>query len=307
MPENKLMREQMEKLVQAAQNTICKGLEEIDGKHFVEDRWQRPGGGGGITRILAHGNVFEKAGVNTSIVYGDLPVQALQSMIGDKAKLLGGNQHQFYATGISLVLHAQNPMVPTVHANYRYFEIEGNDEIWWFGGGCDLTPSYLFEEDASHFHRSYKEVCDRYDLTYYPQFKQRCDEYFFIPHRGESRGIGGIFFDHLNNRGQEEIFSFVADCAQAFLNSYLPIVHRRKDMEYTEQHKSWQRLRHGRYVEFNLIYDRGTTFGLKTGGRTESILMSLPASASWEYDHKPQSGSREEKLLKVLRHPQNWV
>lgn len=301
------MREQMKNMVQAAQNTICQGLEELDGKLFVEDRWERPGGGGGITRVLSQGKVFEKAGVNTSVVYGELPQQALQSMIGDKAKRLQGDLHHFYATGVSLVLHAQNPWVPTVHANYRYFELVGEDNVWWFGGGCDLTPSYLFTEDAIHFHRCYKDICDRHDRSYYPRFKRWCDEYFYLPHRGETRGVGGIFFDNLHHTDQNSLFQFLSDCAQTFLPSYVPIVLRRKDMEFTEQHKRWQRLRHGRYVEFNLVYDRGTTFGLKTGGRTESILMSLPASANWEYNYHPPVGSDEEKLLNVLRNPCDWV
>ena len=222
---------------------------------------------------------------------------------------LKGTDLDFFATGISLVLHPKNPMAPTVHANYRYFERgEGQKPgSWWFGGGADLTPSYLFEEDAIHFHQVHKNVCQRHEVADYDKFKKWCDDYFFIKHREERRGLGGIFFDDINGASREECFDFVTDCAESFLESYLPILNRRKDLEYSEKQKQWQQIRRGRYVEFNLVYDRGTTFGLTTNGRIESILMSLPLTSRWEYCHEVEVGSEEERLVKLLRKPADWL
>jgi coproporphyrinogen III oxidase len=222
---------------------------------------------------------------------------------------LQGADLDFFATGVSLVLHPINPMAPTVHANYRYFERgEGQKPgSWWFGGGADLTPSYLFEEDASHFHQVHKDVCDRHEVADFAKFKQWCDDYFHIKHRGERRGLGGIFFDDINDADRDDCFAFVTDCAESFLSSYLPILARRKDLPYNTEQKEWQQIRRGRYVEFNLVYDRGTTFGLTTNGRIESILMSLPLTARWEYCHEVESGTEEYRLLEVLRHPRDWL
>ena len=220
-----------------------------------------------------------------------------------------GTDLDFFATGLSLVLHPKNPMAPTVHANYRYFERgEGKKQgSWWFGGGADLTPSYLFEEDATHFHQVHKKVCDRHQVADYDKFKKWCDEYFFIKHREERRGLGGIFFDDINDATRDDCFDFVTDCAESFLESFLPILNKRKDLEFSDQQREWQQIRRGRYVEFNLVYDRGTTFGLTTNGRIESILMSLPLTSRWEYCHEVEHDSEEGKLVKLLRSPIDWV
>lgn len=301
------MRLKMEQLVRDAQNKICNEISMLDGSPFHEDTWERDGGGGGCSRVLQGGNVFEKAGVNVSVVHGTLSEQAAQKMGGGRE--LGNTHLDFFATGLSLVLHPHNPHAPTVHANYRYFERgeADNPAAWWFGGGADLTPSYLYEEDAVHFHSVHKQACDAHDPSYYPKFKKWCDEYFYIPHRGETRGVGGIFFDNVNHKSPEELISFVQSCADAFLPSYLPLVERRKDAEFTSLQKQWQQMRRGRYVEFNLVYDRGTTFGLRTAGRIESILMSLPLTARWEYDHHPKAGSAEAELVNVLKNPKDWL
>ncbi len=302
------MRAKMEKLVRETQDQICEAIARVDGNSFREDAWEREGGGGGRSRVLQDGNVFEKAGVNVSVVYGKLSPEAAKSM-GGGTHLTDEVDLSFYATGVSLVIHPNNPMAPTAHANYRLF-VRGDGSkpgSWWFGGGADLTPSYLFDEDASHFHRVHKDACDRHDPTYYPRFKKWCDEYFLIAHRGETRGVGGIFFDNQHDKPAEDIFAFVADCAGAFVPAYVPLVERRKDMPFNDDHKRWQQLRRGRYVEFNLVYDRGTIFGLRTGGRIESILMSLPLTARWEYDQHPESGSEEDRLTQVLRQPREWV
>jgi coproporphyrinogen III oxidase len=246
--------------------------------------------------------VFEKAGVNVAEIHGELSPEGARAALGERAD--GG---RFHATGLSLVIHPRNPMVPSVHANYRYFELESGAATWWFGGGSDLSPSYLFAEDAAHFHRVHKDVCDRFDPAFYGTAKARCDEYFRLPHRGESRGVGGIFFDRLNGRDPEELLALVSDCAAAFLPAYLPVVQRRKDLPYTDEQRRWQLLRRGRYAEFNLVCDRGTAFGLRTDGRTESILMSLPPLARWEYGHEPRAGSAEARLLDVLRYPRSWA
>lgn len=299
------MREEMTHLVRSRQDEICGALAELDGTEFRSDEWEREGGGGGTSRIIQDGNVFEKAGVNVSVVEGELSEEAAREM--------GGGTHiedlSFFAAGLSMVLHPYNPMAPTFHANYRYFERgeEGEPGGWWFGGGSDLTPAYLFEEDARHFHKTLKETCDDHDPGYYPEFKEWCDEYFYIDHRGEHRGVGGIFFDNLNDGPQEELYAFVEDCADSILPSYMPIVERRHGMAYEDHQRRWQRLRRGRYVEFNLVYDRGTKFGLRTGGRTESILMSLPLHARWEYDHRADPDSPEARMLEVLEEPRDWV
>jgi len=308
------MRLRMESLIKEHQKKIIAELEKIDGEKFKVDTWERPHGGGGITCILQDGKVFEKAGVNTSVVYGILPKPAIARMrVNHKAIDADVEKLEFFAAGLSLVLHPKNPMAPTVHMNYRYFETanpDGSSNAWWYGGGCDLTPSYLFDEDAIHFHRTIKETCDKHDKSYYPRFKKWCDEYFVNKHRGESRGVGGIFFDDLDDheKDQEQLFSFVQDGLKAFLPSYVPIIKRRKDMPFTEKEKMWQQIRRGRYVEFNLVHDRGTKFGLETpGSRIESILMSLPLTARWQYMYVPEKGSREERLVNVLKTPVEWV
>jgi coproporphyrinogen III oxidase len=278
------------------QDRICAALEEIDGgARFREDAWERPGGGGGRARVLADGAVFAKGGVNFSDVHGELSEEF--------AAQVPGAGRDFTAAGISLVLHPVNPYVPTVHANFRFLT-KGDKR--WFGGGADLTPYYPFREDVVAFHRVWKGVCTAHaPLVDYARLKRWCDEYFFLPHRGEARGVGGIFFDYLEN-DPEATFAFVRAAGDAFLDAYLPIVRRRKDTPYGDHERAWQECRRGRYVEFNLIYDRGTLFGLKTGGRIESILMSLPPLARWPYDFRPEPGSREAELLEYLR-PRDWA
>ncbi len=278
------------------QDSICTGLAQTDGaKTFHEDTWQRPGGGGGRTRVLADGAIFEKAGVNFSEVFGQ--------MTPEFAKQLPGDGVDFSATGVSLVLHPRNPMIPTVHANFRYLT-KGDKS--WFGGGADLTPYYPFREDVIHFHKTWKDVCSRHSAPIdYPKFKKWCDDYFFLPHRNEARGVGGIFFDYLTDPF-ETLSAFVQDAGDHFLDAYLPIVQRRRNEPYSEEHRRFQEFRRGRYVEFNLIYDRGTIFGLKTGGRIESILMSLPPMVRWLYDYVPAPGSREAELYEYLK-PRDWA
>jgi coproporphyrinogen III oxidase len=298
---------------QDLQDRICAGLEALDGGRFREDSWQRPGGGGGRSRVLSDGALFEKAGVNFSDVHGELK--------GDMVRALPGAGARFRATGVSLVLHPRNPHVPTVHANFRRLEREG---AGWFGGGADLTPYYLRPEDAVHFHGTLKAACDRHDPGFFPRWKAWCDDYFFIPHRGEPRGVGGIFFDYLGAGAErtagrpgpdpgplesdpEALFAFVRSTGDAFLDAYRPIVERRRGEPFTEAERDWQLIRRGRYVEFNLIYDRGTVFGLKTDGRVESILMSLPTLARWEYMHEPAPGSREAETLAAIKARRDWV
>jgi coproporphyrinogen III oxidase len=278
------------------QDRICTALAEFDcGEGFHEDAWQREGGGGGRSRVLTEGAVFEKAGVNFSEVFGQ--------MSPEFAKQIPGEGVDFTATGISLVLHPRSPMVPTVHANFRYLT-KGTRA--WFGGGADLTPCYPYREDVIHFHRVWKTICERHpEPVNYARFKKACDDYFFLPHRNEPRGVGGIFFDYLEG-DFTALFRFVKDAGDAFLDAYLPIARRRKDEPYTDAQRRFQEFRRGRYVEFNLIYDRGTLFGLKTGGRTESILMSLPPTVRWLYDYQPQARSREAELYEFLR-PRDWA
>ena len=278
------------------QDRICEAFADIDGQAFHEDSWQRPGGGGGRSRVLMNGNVFEKAGVNFSEVFGQMSPEFANNLPGDGL--------DFTATGVSLVLHPRNPFVPTVHANFRYLT-KGNKG--WFGGGADLTPYYAFREDVVHFHKTWKAVCERHPAPVdHTRFKSWCDEYFHLPHRNEPRGVGGVFFDYLEG-DFEPLFAFIQDCGNAVLDAYLPIVGKRQDTPYTEKERMFQEFRRGRYVEFNLIYDRGTTFGLKTGGRVESILMSLPPLVRWLYDYRPEAGSREAELYDVYLKPRDWA
>ncbi|ATB43848.1 coproporphyrinogen III oxidase [Cystobacter fuscus] len=290
------LKQRMADHIHALQDEICGALERLDGKaRFREDHWKRPGGGGGRSRVLEGGTFLEKGGVSTSVVFGELE----EAFAGK----LQGEGRTFWAGGLSLVLHPRNPHVPTVHANYRFIH-QGSKA--WFGGGADLTPYYLQEEDAVHFHRVHKEACDRHDPAYYPRYKKACDQYFYLRHREEARGVGGIFFENTGEELERE-FAFVKDVGRAFLPAYLPIAERRKDTPYTEEQRAWQELRRGRYVEFNLVWDRGTLFGLETKGRTESILMSLPPVVRWRYDYHPEPGTEEARLVEVLRRPRDWV
>ena len=300
------IKERFEAHIFDLQDRICAALETSDGiGRFEEDIWERNGGGGGKTRILKKGNVIEKGGVNVSVVHGELP-----QIFKEKFKV---EEATFYACGLSLVIHPFSPKVPTVHANWRYFEMydsKGNLQTSWFGGGSDLTPYYLDEEDAKHFHSINKVVCDQHHPDYYPYFKKACDEYFFNSHRDECRGIGGIFYDYLKTEQgikMEDRLAFVIDSGNAFTEAYIPIIEKHKEKGFTKAEKEWQEIRRGRYVEFNLLHDRGTHFGIKTKGRTESILMSLPTTVRWEYNHYPAKGSKEEKLIEVLKNPRDWA
>ena len=301
------IKDQWIKTIHELQDSICASLEKCDGKgKFIEESWQRDGGGGGKTRVISNGDVFEKGGVNTSVVYGNVSDTMRKELAIDGVK--------WFACGLSLVIHPGNPFLPTVHCNYRMFELYNDqDEATdrWFGGGTDLTPYYLIDEDARHFHRTYKDVCDRFDPDFYPAFKNECDEYFVNEHRNrERRGIGGIFYDHQKPDIVKDVnfwINFSKSCGEAFVNAYLPIVEKRRNRPFTESNKVWQEIRRGRYVEFNLLHDRGTIFGLKTNGRTESILMSLPPTVRFEYNHQPQAGSDEDKLLQVCLKPVNWI
>lgn len=300
------MKNKFYQYIEQLQETITSKLEEVDGgTKFKEDLWKRAEGGGGRTRVIENGAVFEKGGVNISEVHGPLP-PAMQHYfkVGEV---------DFFACGLSLVLHPKNPMVPTVHANWRYFEMydkTGTIIDSWFGGGQDLTPYYLFEEDAQHFHQICKKACDAHNPNFYTEYKQKCDEYFWNAHREEARGIGGLFFDYCKaskEMSMEDWFNFVSEVGNSFLASYVPIVEKRKELSYSKEQRDWQEIRRGRYVEFNLVHDKGTLFGLKTNGRIESILMSLPPHVQWVYDHHPEVGSEEERLLEVLAHPKDWV
>jgi coproporphyrinogen III oxidase len=304
------MRAKFEKMCREAQIKITKAIEDIDGEaSFQEDAWVRANGGGGMSRVMANGKVFEKAGVNLSVVYGSMPQEALQAATErgvDRSKgMAPGERVPFFACGLSSVMHPKNPFAPTMHFNYRYFETDGG--VWWFGGGTDITPCYVNEDDMKHFHGTYKEVCDKHDPNYYKEFKAWADRYFVIQHRNETRGYGGIFFDDQNDRDADKIFEFSKECLNSVVKAYGPIVEKHKDDPFTEKQKEWQQIRRGRYVEFNLVYDRGTVFGLKTGGRIESILMSLPETARWEYDNKPEPGSPEAEFLENCKHPRDWV
>ena len=280
------------------QERIVAALEVVDRKGFIRDSWQRAEGGGGTTCIVEDGQVFERAGVNLSHVHGrNLPPSASAA----RPQLAG---RAFEAMGVSVVLHPRNPYCPTVHMNVRFFAA---GDTWWFGGGMDLTPYYGFEEDARHFHATCKAALDGFGKDYYPRFKRWCDEYFHLRHRGEPRGIGGIFFDDLTEQGFDFSFRLVKSVADHFLGAYLPILERRKNRPFGERERSFQAYRRGRYVEFNLVYDRGTLFGLQSGGRSESILMSLPPQAAWRYDWKPEPGSPEEKLYTDFLKPRDWI
>lgn len=286
------------------QQEICSALEEQDGAaRFADDQWRRSEGGGGTSKVLTNGRVFEKAGVNFSEVHGD---QMPASATAQRPVLAG---RAFRALGVSLVVHPDNPFVPTTHMNVRFFAAHkpGSEPVWWFGGGFDLTPYYGFAEDAKHWHRIANAACEDFGTETYPRYKQWCDEYFFLKHRNETRGIGGLFFDDLNEWPLAHCFAFMQSVGNHFLPAYLPIVERRKDTEFGEEQKWFQQYRRGRYVEFNLVYDRGTLFGLQSNGRTESILMSLPPVVRWEYDWQPQPGSAEATLYEEFLTPRDWL
>ena len=311
------MKDKFLTYIQNLQDQIVAGLEAVDGQaKFREDIWERQEGGGGRTRVIENGAVIEKGGVNISAVHGKLP-EAMQ-------KMFNVGEADFFACGLSLVIHPKSPMVPTVHANWRYFEMydtstelsTGSRKVInsWFGGGQDLTPYYLFEEDAIHFHQTCKTACDKHSrgfaTEFYPKYKKQCDAYFWNAHRNEARGIGGLFFDYCKETDtmkMEDWFNFVSEVGNSFLEAYVPIVEKRKELPFTEAQKTWQEIRRGRYVEFNLVHDKGTLFGLRTNGRIESILMSLPPHVQWVYDHHPESGSAEERLIKVLENPVDWI
>ena len=322
-PENS--QHQVREWMRVLQDQICQKLEALDGSaQFQEDSWARPEGGGGRSRVIREGGIFEQGGVNFSEVWGEkLPPSILQQ----RPEASG---HGFFATGTSMVLHPRNPYIPTVHLNYRYFEA---GPVWWFGGGIDLTPYYPFAEDVVQFHQTLKQACDRHHSEYYPTFKLWCDEYFYLKHRQETRGVGGIFFDYQDGtdalyrgpdpdgpagqhsqaigspptRSWDDLFAFVQSCGNAFLPAYCPIVETRHHQEYGDRERNFQLYRRGRYVEFNLVYDRGTIFGLQTNGRTESILMSLPPLVRWEYGYEPEPGSPEATLYDAYLKPQDWL
>lgn len=290
--------------MQALQDEICAGLQTLEPTaRFVEDQWVKETGGGGRSRVMTGGSVFEKGGVNFSHVMGD---QMPGSATAHRPELAG---RAYQAAGVSLVMHPDNPFVPTSHANVRFFIAEkpGEEPIWWFGGGFDLTPYYGFDEDCQHWHQVAKAACEPFGADRYQEYKDWCDRYFFLKHRNEPRGIGGLFFDDLNTPDFDQCFAFVQAVGRAYLDAYLPIVEKRKDMPFTEQQKAFQRYRRGRYVEFNLVYDRGTLFGLQSGGRTESILMSMPPQADWRYNWSPEPGSEEARLYEHFLQPRNWI
>lgn len=286
------------------QDSICDVLAKVDGEQaFVEDAWDRPLGGGGRTRVIAEGAVFEKGGVNFSHVFGDsMPASAT----AHRPELAG---RSFQAMGVSLVMHPRNPFIPTSHANVRFFiaEKEGEEPVWWFGGGFDLTPYYGNEEDCRHWHQTAKDACDPFGDDIFPHYKKWCDDYFHIKHRDEPRGVGGLFFDDLNELGFEQSFALMQSIGNAYIEAYVPIVERRKAEPYGEREREFQAYRRGRYVEFNLVYDRGTLFGLQSGGRTESILMSLPPDVKWGYDWHPEPNTREAELYSRYLKPRNWL
>jgi coproporphyrinogen III oxidase len=298
-----LTKEEITNWFKLLQDNICAALEIEDEKgKFVEDNWTREEGGGGRTRILQNGKVIEKGGVLFSAVHGEVPDFLLKE---DASK---NSKDTFYATGVSIVIHPSNPMVPIIHMNVRYFEMSNG--VWWFGGGIDLTPHYVIESDAKFFHQALKASCDIHNANYYPDFKKWADDYFFITHRKETRGVGGIFFDKLSQSEKvtkEQLFAFVQEIGNTFAPTYTQLMSKNKTKSFTEENKQWQLLRRGRYVEFNLVYDKGTKFGLETNGRVESILMSLPKTAGWEYDFLPKSNSNEEKTLFFLKKNIIWA
>jgi coproporphyrinogen III oxidase len=300
------MKDKFYEYILNLQDRITSKLEAIDGTvKFREDLWKRAEGGGGRTRVIENGAVFEKGGVNISAVHGALP-KSMQNYFGVK-------DADFFACGLSLVLHPKSPMIPTVHANWRYFEMydeQGKIVDQWFGGGQDLTPYYLFDEDATHFHAVCKKACDKHDSDFYPTYKKKCDDYFWNTHRNEARGVGGLFFDYCKateKKSMHNWYDFVTEVGDSFLEAYVPIVEKRKNISFNQEQRDWQEIRRGRYVEFNLVHDKGTLFGLKTNGRIESILMSLPPHVQWRYDHHPEKGSEEERLLHILKKPKDWV
>jgi coproporphyrinogen III oxidase len=320
------IRRKAKKVFREMFEDVCESIQQLDGKAFTEHFWTRDKSGilmstdnkddyTYVDRSFLNGKVFEKVGVNYVAIEGELPpgmtFQKSGALVTGEADSMSSDvRTPYFATGASFVIHPYNPMVPIAHVNYRYFQV-GNaaqPAYWWFGGGADLTPSYLFEEDAVHFHKVHKEVCDKYNPSYYARFKKWCDDYFFIKHRAETRGIGGIFFDHLNNSNPQEILAFVTDCTKAFARAYMPIVERRKDMSFTEENKYWQRLVRGRYVEFILTSDRGMRFGLESGMVSQqSVFNCMPPEASWKYDDQPSVGSKEAMLKQVLKNAQDWV
>ena len=288
--------------LQGLQSHICTQLEQLDGKSsFASDAWQRPGGGGGKSRVLSGGDIFEQGGVGFSHVFGDeMPPSATKH----RPDLAG---KKFQAVGVSLVLHPQNPYVPTTHANFRFFSAGDTDPVWWFGGGYDLTPYYPFRDDVEHWHKTAQAACARFGDDLYPRYKAWCDEYFYLKHRNETRGVGGLFFDDVCKPDFEQSFAFLRSIGDSFLDAYTPIVERRAGMAFGERQRNFQLYRRGRYVEFNLIYDRGTLFGLQSGGRTESILMSLPPQVRWEYGWTPEPGSPEAELYQDYLQAQDWL
>jgi len=298
------MLEQVKNYLLSLQDDICSSLEKIDGvAHFQEDKWQREKGGGGRTRVITDGAIFEKGGVNFSHVYGDsLPVSATAA----RPELAG---RRFQAMGVSLVMHPKNPYIPTSHANVRFFiaEKDGAEPIWWFGGGYDLTPYYGFKEDCQHWHREAAKACAPFGENVYSKYKKWCDEYFYLKHRNEARGVGGLFFDDLNDWGFDSSFAFMQSVGNSFLAAYCPIIEKRRAHEYSENERNFQLYRRGRYVEFNLVFDRGTLFGLQSGGRTESILMSMPPLVRWDYNQQPEPGSAEAALTEVFLPHQDWL
>jgi coproporphyrinogen III oxidase len=294
-------RKEIETSYRQIQSLICEQIEKTDGSgKFIKDTWERDGGGGGLTRVMSEGNVLEKAGVNFSAVEGEVTPMM--------AKNLGMDAKWFFATGVSIVMHPHNPHVPIIHMNIRYFETDKGD--YWFGGGIDLTPHYVVEEQAKYFHESLKNVCDRFDSKWYSEFKKQADDYFYIPHRNETRGIGGIFYDHLSEDGnhtKSRILDFSLALGRLFPEVYSFLINENRSKSFSDSEKEWQKLRRGRYVEFNLVYDRGTRFGLLSNGRTESILMSLPKEANWFYDFKTEKGSPEARTLSLLKKEIDWV
>lgn len=297
-------KDAVKKYLLSLQNSICESLEKIEpSKNFLEDTWVREEGGGGRSRVLVDGDVIEKGGVNFSHVYGSkMPASAT----AHRPELAG---RSFEAMGVSLVIHPNNPYVPTSHMNVRFFvaEKDGEEPVWWFGGGYDLTPFYGIKDDCIHWHKTAKAACDHFDTDFYPRFKKWCDEYFYLKHRDEARGIGGLFFDDFNELGFIKSFEFLQSIGDSFVAAYIPIINNRYKINYGDRERQFQLYRRGRYVEFNLVFDRGTLFGLQTGGRTESILMSLPPLVRWEYDYQPQAGSQEALLTEEFLPAQDWI
>ena len=294
--------DQVKAYLQDLQNRLCAEFEQLDGAAtFIRDSWERSAGGGGESRVLSGGQIFEQAGVGFSHVFGnEMPPSATKH----RPELAG---KQFQAVGVSLVLHPNNPYVPTTHANFRFFSAGEKNPVWWFGGGFDLTPYYPFREDVVHWHQTARASCDPFGEDLYPRYKEWCDRYFYLKHRDEPRGVGGLFFDDLNEAGFETSFAFLRSVGDSFLDAYVPIVKRRSDHPFGDRQREFQLYRRGRYVEFNLIYDRGTLFGLQSGGRTESILMSLPPQVRWEYNWQPEPGSPEEELYRDYLKANDWL